>query len=236
VVGESLQNAANPTHRISPRTARRWLKMNGFTYGGAKKDVYLDGHEREDVKKYREEVFLKAWKEHSRWFVVSKEDGSWEKPSGLQPGEKPLVLVTHDKSTFNANDGKHRLWFKTGQQRIQPKGKGKGIMVSGFLTPGGILKVPDHVPDEELLSNPSWSKDNTGKPIREGLHYFEYGKDNYWTGDKMVEHTTQVAVPIFKYAFPDFEALFAFDNASNHCAFAADALVASKMNLLPGGK
>jgi hypothetical protein len=87
-----------------------------------------------------------------------------------------------------------------------------------------------------LLSDPTWSKDGTGKPVREGLHYFEYGKDNYWTGDKMVEHTARVAVPIFKRAFPDCEALLAFDNASNHCAFAADALVASKMNILPGGK
>jgi len=52
----------------------------------------------------------------------------------------------------------------------------------------------------------------------------------------MVEHTARVAVPIFKRAFPDCEALFAFDNASSHCAFAVDASVASKMNLLSGGK
>jgi hypothetical protein len=242
-VSESLQNATgqtSPSHtstrRISARTARRWLKRNGFSYGDAKKDVYFDGHEREDVVKYREEVFLKAWQEHSRRFVIFKEDGSWEKPPGLRPGEKPLVLVTHDESTFNANDGKRRFWSKKGEQQIRPKSRGKGIMISGFLTPGGILKVPDHLSDEELLSDPTWPKDGTGKPVREGLHYFEYGKDNYWTGDKMVEHTARVAVPIFKRAFPDCEALFAFDNASNHCAFAADALVASKMNLLPGGK
>jgi hypothetical protein len=83
------------------------------------------------------------------------------------------------------------------------------------------------VSDEELLLDPTWSKDGTGKPVREGLHYFEYGKDNYWTGDKMVEHAARVAVPIFKRAFPDCEAL---------CAFAVDALVSSKKNLLPGGK
>jgi hypothetical protein len=59
-------------------------ERNGFGYGGAKKDVYFDGHEREDVVKYREEVFLKAWKEHSRRFVIFKEDGSWEKPPGLR--------------------------------------------------------------------------------------------------------------------------------------------------------
>ena len=109
-------------------------------------------------------------------------------------------------------------------------------MVWGFRTPGGVLSVPDHISDEELLSDPTYPKDDKGKPIREGFHYLEYGKDNYWTGEKMVEHTTRVAIPIFKHAFPDCEALFAFDNASNHCAFAEDALVASKMNLMPAGK
>jgi hypothetical protein len=69
-VSESLQNATGQTspsptstRRISARTARRWLKINGFSYGDAKKDVYFDGHEREDVVKYGEEVFLKAWKD-----------------------------------------------------------------------------------------------------------------------------------------------------------------------------
>jgi hypothetical protein len=108
----------------------------GFTYKDAKKDVYFDGHEREDVVKYRNEVFLKTWQESSRRFVIFKEDGSWEKPPGLQPGEKPLVLVTHDESTFNANDGKRRLWLKNGEQPLRPKGKGKGIMVSGSVVDG----------------------------------------------------------------------------------------------------
>ena len=41
--------------------------------------------------------------------------------------------------------------MKKGHQPIRQKGKGDGVMVSGFLTPGGLLKVPDHISDEELL-------------------------------------------------------------------------------------
>jgi len=74
-----------------------------------------------------------------------------------------------------------------------------------------------------------------GRPVREAIQYLEYGKDNYWTGEKMVEHTKQV-IPILKYAFPGCEGLFAFDNASNHAEFAPGALVAAKMNLGPGGR
>ena len=77
-------------------------------------------------------------------------------------------------------------------------------MVSGFLTPGGRLKVLDATPDSELLKDPMWPLSSDGNPIR---HATEYGKDDYWTGDKMVEHTLHTALPIFKYAFPGCEGL-----------------------------
>ena len=37
-------------------------------------------------------------------------------------------------------------------------------------------------------------------------------------------------MPIFQYAFPECQALFAFDNVSNHCCFAEDALIASNIS------
>ena len=232
---EETVSTLSKSARIRARTARRWLKKMGFSYKDVKKGVYVDGHERDDVKKYRTEVFLKIWKKASRRFLLFKEDGSWEIPPGLQPGEKPLVLVTHDESTFNANDGKRRLWMKENEQPLRPKGKGKGIMVSGFLTPGGVLKVPQDVSDAQLLSDSTWPKNEQGEPVRSAIEYLEYGKDNYWTGEKMVKHTSFV-IKILKYAFPHCEGFFAFDNASNHCAYTPDALIASKMNLGSGGK
>ena len=221
--------------QIRARTARRWLKRMGLSYRGVGKAVYFDGHEREDVVTYRNNVFLPAWEKFQERMVQFSEDGTWRVPDHLPPGEKPLVLVTHDESTFNANDGKRRLWLEDGKQPLRPKGRGKGIMVSGFLTPGGRLRVPDNIPDTQLLEDCSWPLQN-GKPVRDAMHYLEYGKDNYWTGDKMVEHTIKAALPIFRWAFPGCQAVFAFDNASNHSAFAPDALLASQMNLNPGGK
>jgi hypothetical protein len=70
----------------------------------------------------------------------------------LQEGEELLIFITHDESTFNANDGKRKISKMEGTNPLRPKGKGKDIMVSGFLTPrGGSLKVPDSILDEELL-------------------------------------------------------------------------------------
>ncbi|KAA8908922.1 hypothetical protein FN846DRAFT_1010086, partial [Sphaerosporella brunnea] len=116
---------------IRARTARWWLKKLGFKFGQVRKGVYIDGHEREDVVSYRNKVFIPKWNEIERRLVIFKEDGTWELPPGLRPGETALVFVTHDESTFNANDGKRRVWMENGKQPLRPKtkGKAKGLKV-----------------------------------------------------------------------------------------------------------
>jgi len=42
---------------VSTRTAQRWFAQCGWIYSRNKKG-YIDGHEREDVVQYREEVFI----------------------------------------------------------------------------------------------------------------------------------------------------------------------------------
>jgi hypothetical protein len=46
---------------ISERTARRYLNRLGYRWSTPKKGQYADGHEREDVVNYREQVFLPKW-------------------------------------------------------------------------------------------------------------------------------------------------------------------------------
>lgn len=94
-------------------------------------------------------------------------------------------------------------------------------MVSDFLTPGGRLTC---------------TKDDGSVVF--ATHFHEYSKDNYWTGDLMVKHTLEGMLPIFEAAFPSdkHQGLFLFDNATNHCVMADDALVAKGMNLSRGGR
>ena len=146
----------------------------------------------------------------------------------IPEGERPHVLITHDESTFNANDGKRFLWVEENKQPLRPKGRGKGIMVSDFLTAGGRLQVPMTIPDEHF--------EQEQIPQRFASEYLEYGKDNYWTGEKMVSQTIKVALPIFRAAFPGFIGVWAFDNASNHCVFHENALRVDRLNKGPGGK
>ena len=223
-------------NRIRVRTAQKWLKRLGLYYHTVSKNVYIDGHERGDVVQYRQKDFLPTWAGLERRMVIFSKDRSWTKPLGLEEEEKPLVLVTHDESTFNANDGKRKIWKEKGKSPLRPKGRGKGIMVSEFLTPVGRLRIPDTVSDAELLHDSNWPLDTNQKPRRYCTELLEYGKDNYWDGDKMTDQTINLAIRIFPYAYPGCQALFAFDNASNHACFAENALLARKMNLGVGGK
>ena len=52
----------------------------------------------------------------------------------------------------------------------------------------------------------------------------------------MTNQIVNFATRIFFYVFPDYQALFAFDNTANHAYFAENALLAKKMNLGVGQK
>ena len=210
---------------ISERTARNWLNKLGFAWKDVRKGVYIDGHERDDVVRYRQDMFLPSVQQlFDRGLREWDEDGNIiTQVDDIPVGEKEKILVTHDESTFNANDGKRQMWILNDAQPLRQKSRGRGIMVSEFLTPRGRLCVPEHISAEGLLR-------------RQATEYLEYGQDNYWSADKMVKHTLEVAIPIFERAYPGKQAVFFFDNASSHNAYASDALLVSAMNLGPGGK
>ncbi|RPB20084.1 hypothetical protein L211DRAFT_870918 [Terfezia boudieri ATCC MYA-4762] len=209
---------------ISERTARIWLNKLGFQWKDVQKGVYVDGHERDDVIAYRQNIFLPQMDEiYSSGSLRQWDEDGKVIPICLPLGEKEKILITHDESTFNANDGKWQMWIKDNAYPLRKKGRGKGIMVSEFMTPRGRLAVPPHIYAEDL-------------PRHQATEFLEYGQDNWWTEEKMVEHVSNIAIPIFERAYPGCQAVFLFDNASNHAAFAPDTLVVTNMNLGLGGK
>lgn len=215
-----LRALSNEESGISDRTARRWLTKLGWIYSRDKKG-YVDGHEREDVVKYRNEVFLPKMKAIEESLVEYTEEGEIEKQYPYGPRR---ILVTHDESTFNANDDQKSHWKPKGIEPLKSKSKGKGLMVSEFLT---------------AADGPLRFQASDREEIERARVIVKYGNgpsdDGYWTGEKMVEQT-KAAISIFEKRFPGSIGVFCFDNSSGHAAFAADALVASRMNMNPGGK
>ena len=128
--------------------------------------MYNDGHEREDVKRYRDQVFLPRMAAYRDEFLRWDENHQ-EIPNDLHlTGVKqPLILVTQDECTFNANDGKHFLWIHPDHQPLTKKGRGQGLHVSDFLTPIGRLGNGDACVIMKCGGDTWWTGDTSAKNI-----------------------------------------------------------------------
>ena len=143
---------------ISFATARRWLARLGWVWGRDRKG-YVDGYERGDAVEYREKVGatssiislpvvwgrelslqdcgLNSGLGRSSYLAGCQSDRHFESGWMTKPrppwGTRQRIPVTHDESTFDANDDATHSWKKKGTQHLK-KGKGKGLIVSEFLS------------------------------------------------------------------------------------------------------
>jgi transposase len=169
---------------ISLRMVRRWLHKEGFKYTAHKKALYYDGHKREDVVDYQQNVFLPAMKKfESR--LVGYMVGNVEKEIELQlaPGERKVVLVAHDEMTAQANDGATMSWVWQGEQPLKKKGVGRGLHQS-----------------DVICSTKGW--------LSEASQTLEYGKnyDGYWNGELFVKQVWLDAMNMCRILLINFEA------------------------------
>ncbi|CAG8578641.1 11272_t:CDS:2 [Scutellospora calospora] len=210
---------------ISERTCRTYMHLWGFRYNEKRKGVYYDGHERPDVVIYRREWLNRmfTYRKYMKTFDGDILDIVLEPKLG--PGEKEIVQVTHDKCHFYANDGQRRIWIGKNEDILCPKGEGRSVMVSAFLCScHGLLQLSD-------------------KQMRANLHIMHKEAfilcsiqlDGYWKSEHMLEQLVQQAILIFEVLHSGCIGVFCFDQSTNHNAIAENTLVATKMNLGPGG-
>jgi hypothetical protein len=116
---------------ISMSTAQRWLAKLKWQYRKMKNGMYIDGHERDDVVAYRD-AFVHRWVDYEARFQIWDDKGD---PLPRSSDLRPLILITHDESTFFQNDERKTCWsHQDSQQAPKPKGEGQSLMVSDFLT------------------------------------------------------------------------------------------------------
>jgi hypothetical protein len=197
--------------RTTCRTLAKHMRQWGFKLATTGKNVYYDGHEREDVVKYRGE-WAKRMMEYKRRMDVFT--GDENHPIIPYTGKHKIVMVTHDECTFYANDVKKQLWLLPGVEEtpLAQKGPGQSIMVSEFQCP---------------YHKTMKSKKNPGKTSRE-LFYAGKNRDGWWTAADMRRQFKEV-VEIFEELHEGCTGIFLFDNSSNHGAFEKSALVVSRM-------
>ena len=99
---------------LCERTAARWLLKLGWRRTLLKKGLYMDGHERDDVRKYRQEVFLPIMAQYECRMVHYEPTTDSTKlkciKPNLKPGEKKIIALFHDESCFHANEYKRSSW------------------------------------------------------------------------------------------------------------------------------
>jgi len=114
---------------VSICMARCWLHVEGFQYTEHRKALYYDGHEHPDVLEYWQKVFLLKMEEYQKHlveFVMGETDKELEKAPANYV-EQCLVLLAHDESTAQANDGKGKSWVLDGEHLLKKKGVGRGL-------------------------------------------------------------------------------------------------------------
>ncbi|PKY31798.1 hypothetical protein RhiirB3_475331 [Rhizophagus irregularis] len=193
---------------ISEKTCRNYMHLWGYKYDERRKGVYYDRHERPDFMKEFDGDIMD---------IVSEPQ--------FKPGEKELVQVTHDECHFYANDGQRRIWMREDEDILRSKHQRRSIMISAFLCLcHGLLRLSN----EQLQENPHIKN-------KEAFVIRSVQTDGYWKSEHMLDQLVHQAIPIFEILHPGCVGVFCFDQSTNHNAMAADALIATRMNLSPGG-
>jgi hypothetical protein len=99
---------------LSERTARRWLVKLGWRNKLLGKGVYMDGHERPDVVEYHKNTFLPLMELYQgrmvNWELEPQESKLVRVDPVLRLGEKRIIAVFQDESSFHVNEYKRTIW------------------------------------------------------------------------------------------------------------------------------
>ena len=155
---------------VSLCTAWCWLHCKGFRFTEHQKALYFDGHKWPDVVDYRQKVFVPLMKHHRRQIVeyVVGDVGKEKQKPVENYVKRRLVLVSHDESTTQANDGKKKSWVHENEHTLKKKGAGRGIHQS-----------------DVICSTTGWLK-----AASQSLKY-EKNYEKYWNGELFVKQVCE---------------------------------------------
>ena len=135
---------------IDEATAQRWLHHLGWDYKDHSKDIYFDGHEREDVVAYRNKFLQQMASLRSRIAVYEGQNMDQIISPILPPNVPELVPITHDESIFYANDEIVKTWGPAEENQLRRKSQGLSIHASEFICESiGRLRLSE----EEKITN-----------------------------------------------------------------------------------
>ena len=232
---------------VCAETARRWMIILDFRATKAGKGYYVDAHEREDIVQYRQQVFLPRLLELEQKMRIYHGDNmeNFTDPT-LKAGEKRVVLITHDESTFNCSMARRIYWMEGKKRKCLPKCKGQSIMVSGFVCDcHGFMIDPDDSTNQSfcLFEAGTGTVHNTPFSSFEALLFLtsptslSTAREGWWDTADMASQVEKM-IPLAQKLHPDCHLVLALDNSMNHHGKAPDGLDVKhpSTNLSDGGK
>ncbi|KAI0037719.1 hypothetical protein FA95DRAFT_1506618 [Auriscalpium vulgare] len=208
---EDVRKRFNISRPITIRTAQRWLHELGYRWKVTPKGQYVDGHEREDVRAYRDSVYLPRMAESAGKKRVWTRDGELEE----EPDE-PWVDWYHDETHFAANDRRELRWVHKDEKPVPyAKTEGATLMVADFVSADyGFMRSPTGDESTRIL-------------FRAGKN-----REGWWESDDILDHADK-AMDILQSHFTFEHHRFIYDNATIHKKRADDALSARHMSKKP---
>ena len=210
-----VQSRWNLKKTISKATCERWMKKLGYRWVKKHRGQYVDGHEREDVVKYRQDVFLPAWYDHESRMRSWDNDGN-EIPPKLPPATRVIIPWFHDESIFYAHDRREPQWVRNDASPVPyAKGERPSMLDAEFFSPDyGYCRSHDGKKSARVIFKP-------GK-----------NRDGYFDSEDFIKQVN-TCMDILEADYPDEEHLLIFDNATIHTKRQDDALSARKMPKFP---
>ena len=163
----------------------------GFPYKKFQQGLqYTDGHERDDVRRYRG-LYLEKLKylesSHKPPPTCNDKIPSWN--AGDETKDKRVVFIYHDETTFAANDALLMGWHDPeGSCQLRPKSKGWAIMISDFVEEyGGFLQLSGDEFERAQEMDPAFPRQ-----ARVVLHIGEK-YDGYWNNAHLMANVRKAA-------------------------------------------
>ena len=123
---------------VSLATIKRWIKKLGFSWARKKMTVFMDGHERFDVKAFRVLFLDKIFGFANYMMHCEGEKCDPVEPPSLTAHKaeegREHVLVVHDESIVHSMDGCVSAYGEDGRRQGAAKSLGPSVMISGVLS------------------------------------------------------------------------------------------------------
>ncbi|TFY76614.1 hypothetical protein EWM64_g7399 [Hericium alpestre] len=200
------------------RMAQIWMHHLGYRWKKSPRGQYVDGHKRDDVREYRDTVYLPKIAEADGCRRVWNRDGKEDEESRARrnPNEPVVVDHYHDETHFTANDRRDLRWVHDDEKPVpRAKTEGATLMVADFVSADcGWLCSPDGSLSARVL-------------FKAGI-----ARDGWFDNNDIIRQVT-LAMDILDEFYPHERHRFIFDNATTHRKRSDDALSARNMSKKP---